>query len=106
MLGNLSKLAGISAVIASLTAAPLMAQDVGEWDTDEDTMLTEEEFGEGFGERGVFGEWDEDQDEMLTEDEFNRGVFGQYDRDETGAIEEPEFGDVGDDMGDEGFWDM
>lgn len=40
------------------------------------------------------------------EDEYNTGVFNSYDDDGSGMIEEPEFGDVGDDMGDGGFWDV
>ena len=103
---ELKKLAGIGAVIAALTAAPAMAQEIGEWDGDGDGVLNQEEFNEGFGEVGAFGEWDEDGDGALSEDEYNAGVFDSYDDDDSGAIEEPEFGDVGDDMGDGGFWDV
>jgi|GEM_PF-6329523 len=39
-------------------------------------------------------------------DEFNIGVYNSYDTDDSGVIEEPEFGDIGDDMGDGGFWDV
>lgn len=58
-----------------------------------------------FGEN-AYTEWDADDDGNLTEDEFNNGVFAGYDKDGSGVIEEPEFGDVGDDMGDGGFWDV
>jgi hypothetical protein len=103
---ELSKLATISAVALTLTAAPAFAQEIGDWDADADGMLSEEEFGVGFGEDGVYGGWDEDGDGALSEDEFNAGVFGGYDEDESGIIEEPEFGDVGDDIGDGGLFDI
>ena len=108
---ELKKIAGMGAVIAALAAGPAMAQEMSEWDTDADGALTSEEFNEGwgasFGEDGTaFSRWDEDQDGALTEDEYNAGVFTSYDRDRSGVIEEPEFGDLGDDMGDGGFWDV
>ncbi len=108
---DLKKLAGISAVLAALTAAPVMAQeDIGAWDADGDGALNEEEFNEGWGtswgEEDPYTAWDEDGDGMLNEDEFNAGVFNSYDADDSGVIEEPEFGDVGDDIGDGGFWDI
>jgi hypothetical protein len=62
-----------------LTATPLLAQDMGEWDAD----------GDG----------------SLTEDEFNAEVFDGYDADDSDGIEEHEFGDVGDDIGDGGLFD-
>ena len=88
-----------------------MAQEIGEWDGDADGALNREEFNEGWGSsygegESAFGTWDEDGDGALSEDEYNAGVFNSYDRDDSGAIEEPEFGDVGDDMGDGGFWDV
>ena len=107
---DLKKLAGVGAIMAALTAAPAMAQEMGEWDGDGDGAVSEQEFGEGwgssFGDESAFSTWDEDGDGALTEEEYNAGVFGSYDDDESGAIEEPEFGDVGDDMGDGGFWDV
>lgn len=129
-------------VALSLFAAPAVAQEIGAWDGDADGVISQEEFGTGFGETGAFGEWDANDDEALSEDEFNAGVgenkdefgtrFGEnaysewdedgdgaltedefgsgvysgYDADESEGIEEPEFGDVGDDMGDGGFWDV
>jgi len=102
------KLAGASALAALLLATPALAQEdeVGAWDGDGDGALSEEEFNTGFGEGGAYDEWDADDDGMLTEDEFNGGVFGGYDDDESGVIEEPELGDVGDDMGDGGLFDI
>ena len=106
----------------------------GNWDQDSDGLLSGEEFSGGvygtytefgvaegedmgvgaagfwsdddWGEVGMLGEWDTDGDAALSEDEFSTGVFGEYDQDGTGIIEEPELTDIGDDMGDEGFWDV
>lgn len=95
------------ALVLGLGIAPAMAQeDWGAWDTNDDGVIDNEEFGVGFGESGVYDDWDADDDGMLSEDEFNTGVFGSYDEDESEGIEEPEFGDLGDDMGDGGFWDV
>ncbi|MEF2554287.1 hypothetical protein VQ042_23690 [Aurantimonas sp. A2-1-M11] len=102
------KLIGMSALIMGFAAAPALAQgnDVAAWDFDRDSSVNSEEFIEGFGNIGAYNASDTDGDGNLTEDEFNTGVYGGYDRDNSGAIEEPEFGDVGDDMGDGGFWDI
>lgn len=80
--------------------------DYEAWDIDGDGILLSNEFADGFGEIGTLGEWDIDGDGALSEDEFSTGVFGEYDADGTGLIEEPELTDIGDDMGDEGFWDV
>lgn len=107
---ELKKIAGIAAVLGALTAAPAMAQDMTEWDADGDGGINAEEFqggwDKGYGEETAFSTWDEDGDGALSEDEYNAGVFNSYDDDASGVIEEPEFGDVGDDMGDGGFWDV
>lgn len=76
------------------------------WDIDGDGVLLRNEFEDGFREWGTFGEFDVDMDGGITEDEFVDGVFARYDEDGTGFIEEPELTDIGDDMGDEGFWDV
>lgn len=108
---ELKKIAGLGAVLVALAAAPVMAQGLTDWDADADGALNAEEFQGGWDdaygeEETAFSTWDEDEDGALSEDEYNAGVFGSYDDDASGVIEEPEFGDVGDDMGDGGFWDV
>jgi Ca2+-binding EF-hand superfamily protein len=107
---ELKKLAGIATVLAALTGGPALAQDMGEWDRNADGVIDETEFMEGwgttYGDATPYSSWDADGDGMLTEDEFNTGIYDSYDADDSGVIEEPEFGDVGDDMGDGGFWDV
>lgn len=94
-------------------------EDVGvfdEWDTDDDGALSQEEFDAGYGqldtaEANFDGEvgydaWDANDDDLLSDDEFYDGVYASYDDDGDNIIEEPEFGDIGDDIGDGGFWDV
>ena len=106
---NYIKKISIGSTVALMVAAasPAIAQEAyGDWDTDGTAGISQNEFNTGFGEGGVYDSWDADGDGALTEDEFNTGVYGAYDRDDSGVIEEPEFGDVGDDMGDGGFFDV
>lgn len=85
------------------------------WDTNGDNMLSQTEFNEGLGYNddafnARFGDdyytsWDANEDSNVDEDEFYDGVYSTYDTDSNAMIDEPEFGDVGDDVGDGGFWD-
>lgn len=87
------------------------------YDSDGDGMLSEDEYNaasegmtERWGERdyemGAFSDADANADGMLDEDEYNNGWFNTYDADQSGVIEEPELGDVGDDIGDGGLFDI
>ncbi len=106
-MNNFSKITGITALLVSLAAVPALAQEaMTDWDTNGDSIISEDEFGTGWGNAGIYDSWDADGDGALSEDEFDTGVYGGYDADGSGAIEEPEFGDLGDDMGDGGFWDV
>lgn len=131
-----------STFVLSLVAAPVMAAEYGDWDSDgtagiSDTefrtgfnenkafdtwdaddsgTLTETEFKEGLGDKdqafnerygdGWFGEWDANSDSAIGEDEYYDGLYSSYDADNNNVIEEPEFGDLGDDMGDGGWFDV
>ncbi|HET8791075.1 MAG TPA: hypothetical protein VFM75_07680 [Modicisalibacter sp.] len=77
-----------------------------EWDSDGNSELSYEEWDAGFDDEGVFETWDADGDGLLSEDEYGEGVFNAYDDNDDTVLEEPEFGDYGDDLGDEGFWDV
>ncbi|MEO3433870.1 hypothetical protein [Inquilinus sp. CAU 1745] len=93
--------------LALMAATPAMAQEAyDDWDADANGTLEMEEFNTGFYDNGVFDSWDMDDDGLLSEDEFGEGVYNGYDVDDSGVLEEPEFGDYGDDLGDEGFWDV
>ncbi|WP_104017562.1 EF-hand domain-containing protein, partial [Roseovarius nitratireducens] len=105
---DLKNIAGLGAVLAALAAGPAVAQGMGDWDTDGDGLLSQDEYVEGWrlaqGEQdGTFSKWDQDNDGVLTEAEFNAGVFMNYDRDRSGMIEKPEFEKADRDIR-EGFW--
>lgn len=76
------------------------------WDIDGDGVILRNEFLDGFRDWGTFGEFDVDADGGITEGEFADAVFARYDDNLDGIIEEPELTDIGDDMGDGGFWDV
>jgi hypothetical protein len=103
---DLKKLTVTSIAAALLSAAPVLAQDMGEWDADGDGVVNQEEFNTAWSDVGTYSEWDADGAGSLTEDEFNAGIDGGYDADNSGGIEAPEFGDVGDDIGDGGLFDI
>ncbi|MFP3945257.1 MAG: EF-hand domain-containing protein [Alphaproteobacteria bacterium] len=101
MTNALTRLLGAGAVLAVLSAAPVMAQeDLSEWDADGDGILTEEEFSEAWDGAGTFDEWDVDGDGVLSEEEFRQGVFDAHDEDDDGELDEEEFAAAED----EDFW--
>lgn len=111
-----TRLASASAVTALLLSTPALADFHEDWDADADGALTDDEFGAGITEYGVFErwdgdadgflaeeefgaslgeadnfeEWDTDGDGMLSEDEFGEGLFGRYDEDVSGVLEDDE----------------
>ena len=131
---NPIKLATVSALGLALSAGTVMAQDsmMGDYDSDADAMVSQDEFNTGFGGSGTFGRMDADQsgslseDEMaadtsgtmmmgdldtdasgdLSEDEFNQGTFTGYDTDQSGDLDETEFGQVDTDFGEGGRFMM
>lgn len=143
MLKNkLAYLAASALTLSALSGPALAQQDMNDWHSDGDSIVTSEEYNAGMDSAGVFDkldsdgngslseaefteglgdneqafndrfgeswwtDWDADENDELSEDEFNEGTYAGYDADDSGTIEEPEFGDVGDDMGDGGFWDI
>lgn len=79
-----------------------------EWDSDSDGLLTEDEFNEGLAAGGDYDYqgWDSDNDGLLSQDETSEGLYDTYDENGDQRIDEPEFGDFGDDVGDEGLFDV
>lgn len=85
-------------------------------DKDSDGKLSAAELRGGIGEDKMksfntrfgddaFTKWDANNDSFLDENEFHDGIYTGYDADASG-ITEPEFGDIGDDFGDGGLWDV
>lgn len=81
--------------------------DVEGWDVDGDGILLRNEYLIGLGkDTQLFADWDGDGDGSVSEEEFAEGVFASYDVDDDGIIGEPELADLGDDVSDNGFWDV
>lgn len=63
----------------------------GEFDTDGDGVLTNEEFGTGFSGTDWFKSYDMDEDNTINDTEFNEGIFNDFDTNVDGGIDETEF---------------
>lgn len=79
---------------------------VENWDVDGDGVILQNEWADSIGEVGLLGAFDANADGTVDEAEFGAGIFDRYDEDGDGVIQEAELTDLGDDMGDEGFWDV
>ena len=72
-----------------------------DWDTDDDTYLTEQEFATGWEDLTLWEDWDTDADTYLTEEEFgtafgaydwyDEGLYGEWDVDRDELLTEEEF---------------
>lgn len=87
----------------------------GDIDADGDGSIARTEFEEAIGDETAFNErfgetafddWDANDDDMLTDEEFGAGVYGAYDADASGTLDEEEFATYGDDMGEDGLFDI
>ena len=121
----------ILTALALVLCTGTAAADIGLFDGDEDGMLSDEEFSEGFNEDDRFGAFDtnrdgaldaeefgarmgdedmglfdENEDGVLDNDEFTRGTYQRYDRDRSGFLEESEYADVDRDMDEGGLFGL
>ncbi len=87
---TLRNLAMTSILALGLGAAPALADCHGDWDTNQDTVLDQAEYGTAYGENAWFSERDLDSDGFLSEDEYTTGLYGSYDRDQDGLFSEEE----------------
>lgn len=87
----------------------------GDMDADADGSIARTEFEEAIGDETAFNErfgetafddWDANDDDVLSDEEFGTGVYGAYDADASGTLEEQEFAAYGDDMGENGLFDI
>ncbi|PRY14208.1 hypothetical protein CLV24_10418 [Pontibacter ummariensis] len=60
-------------------------------DTSGDGFVDENEYNTGFDTAVWFGEWDQDDDNLLSEREYTDGVFGQWDENDDAALDENEY---------------
>nr|WP_297457765.1 hypothetical protein [uncultured Halomonas sp.] len=104
----LQSIGGLVLAFSLVGAGSALAQEqnYSDWDTDGNDGISYEEWNAGFDHESVFEEWDADGNGTLDNDEYGQGVYDAYDDNGDGVIDEPEFGDYGDDIGDEGFWDV
>ncbi len=93
-----------AATLAAALAGPATAQMAMDLDGDADGMLSEQEFGTGFGSMDRMSQFDADGDGMLNSDEFTSYNYRRYDRDGSGMLEDTEFGDMDMDMGEGGLF--
>ncbi|ROU02433.1 hypothetical protein [Histidinibacterium lentulum] len=71
---DLAKLAGTTALLAALAAAPAHAQGMSDMDTDQDSAVSQEEFTTGYGTGGGMSDWDQDMSGTVSEEEFTSGM--------------------------------
>ncbi|MFN7023487.1 MAG: hypothetical protein ACK4QP_03000 [Pseudorhizobium sp.] len=108
MFNKLTAKLAASTFALSLMAAPVMAAEYGDWDTDGTAGINETEFRTGFETNTAFDTWDANDDGSLTEEEFGAGIgdnetaynerfgegwFGEWDADSNDAISEDEYYD-------------
>lgn len=65
----------VLAAVLALAMGTAHTQEYGEWDTDADGVLGQNEFVTGARETDAFGEWDADDDNLVTENEFYGGLY-------------------------------
>ena len=103
----LRTLAG-AGMLAALLASSAASQDVGatslDLDLDADGTLSQQEFRDGFTQRGVLSTWDADADGLLSREEFGSGVYDRYDTDLSGDLGIDEYARLGPDYAAEGRW--
>jgi hypothetical protein len=117
MTTDLTRITGAAALAALLAAAPALAQEMSDLDTDQDMAVSEEEFtasAEGDDEAmrmntwsRLMENWDRDQSGTISEDEYTAGTeeaaatggagdwsgqdFGTADADRSGDLDASEF---------------
>lgn len=93
---------GVDTTEAGTTDLGTETDVFGEWDTDANTELSEEEFRTGLTSEGVFGQWDENADTYLDENEVGGGLFETWDANNDMALDENEFNTAAGDWFNEG----
>ncbi len=86
------KIIAIAAALAALHT-PAAAQDVANWDQDQNGEITRAEFMKGFEEAGLFDSWNRNGDESISELELAEGLYGFWDRNEDGELSVAEWED-------------
>ena len=74
----------------------LGTNDVGQFDTDADGMLDNDEFYEGFRDTDYFNDYDANRDGIVDSDEMNEAVYTNWDANQDNYIDQDEFDRYGD----------
>lgn len=67
--------------------------EFGTFDTDDDGIIDNNEWGAGFGDTEWFDTYDADNDGFVDNDELNDGVFNDWDTDNDGFLDRNEYSD-------------
>lgn len=74
-----AKLLGSCALaVAMAVASPVLAQEFGNWDTDDEEGISQPEWNSGLDQNGIYDDLDTDSDSQLSEDEFNAGASDAF----------------------------
>lgn len=76
---------------------------LGEWDSDKDGTVNEDEFGNNV--KDVFDSWDANNDNYVNKVEFYNNSFNWWDIDRNGNIEKSEFEEMKSTIKDKSFWE-
>lgn len=66
-------------------------EDFDDYDLDDDGIIDEDEWTEGWADTEWFGDYDVDDDQLVSTDEFNEGLFDIYDEDDDELWDEDEY---------------
>ncbi|MGK7394303.1 MAG: hypothetical protein ACNS62_07010 [Candidatus Cyclobacteriaceae bacterium M3_2C_046] len=67
----------------------------GDYDLDDDSFISQDEFGQISDENGYFDNMDQNEDAMLDENEYSRGFFETMDTNDDTFLDENELGESG-----------
>lgn len=79
------KIMMLAAALISLQS-PAEAQNISEWDQNQDGEITRDEFTAGFQEAGLFETWDRNADNSVTALELAEGLYAFWDRNGDGGL--------------------
>lgn len=101
-------LGGIALASAMAVSAPVFAEvgDYDVWDKDNSGVITFGEWDTGFDDENLLSSWDSDNDGMLSDKEYGEGLYESYDADNSGDWSEEEYNAFSDDAGDGGWLDV
>ena len=69
----------------------LGTRDLGQFDTDGDSMISSEEYYSGFMDSDFYRSYDANSDSSIDSDEFNESVFNRWDENGDGILDNTEF---------------